>query len=132
MAAAFFALSAMLTFCDGNGMKGSKFVNGDVKHDPMNFSTTETVGVVYFADDRHVELFFPYAIDSDKTESTIRVSSELRIPGEYEKKGNTITVYFTLDNKQKEPALLMFEVKDDGKALVGKNGGVFVKTDNKL
>ena len=55
-----------------------------------------------------------------------------RIPGEYEKKGNTITVYFTLDNKQKEPALLMFEVKDDGKALVGKNGGVFVKTDNKL
>ena len=51
MAAAFFALSAMLTSCDGNGMKGSKFVNGDVKHDPMNFSTTETVGVVYFADD---------------------------------------------------------------------------------
>mgnify|MGYP000844300553 CR=1 FL=1 len=132
MAAAFFSLSAMLTSCDGNGMKGSKFVNGDVKHDPMNFSTTETVGIVYFADDRHVELFFPYAIDSDKTESTIRVSSELRIPGEYEKKGNTITVYFTLDNKQKEPALLMFEVKDDGKALVGKNGGVFVKTDNKL
>ena len=41
-------------------------------------------------------------------------------------------MYFTLDNKQKEPALLMFEVKDDGKALVGKNGGVFVKTDNKL
>ena len=32
MTAAFFSLSAMLTSCDGNGMKGSKFVNGDVKH----------------------------------------------------------------------------------------------------
>lgn len=36
---------------------------------------------------------------------------------------------FTLDDKQKEPAVLMFEVKEDGKALVGKNGDVFVKTD---
>jgi hypothetical protein len=105
-------------------MKGSTYVNDKAEHKPLVFMT-ETVGVLKFVDDNKVEILFPYAIDTDN----IAISSEIWASGEYERSGNTVSIRFKLNKSQEKPGVLEIEVKDDGKTLLGKNGGYFNKVD---
>ncbi|MDR3094188.1 MAG: hypothetical protein LBU62_06055 [Bacteroidales bacterium] len=113
-----------------NQMKGTAYLNDSAKKEAMFFST-ETAGVLEFVDGNNVDILFPYAIDTKNTNSNISISKELWIHGEYEQSGNTITIQFKLSETQKEPAILELEIKNDGKILVGKDGGSFAKIDNK-
>lgn len=122
------AVLAVLTSCSGPPtMKGTTYVNSNAENKPMTF-TTGTVGVFDFVDDNNVNILFPYAIDI-QMESGIKISSEMRISGEYKRSRNTITIRFKLKEDQEEPGVLEVEVKDDGKTLLGKQGEVFNKIE---
>ena len=120
-----------LTSCGGTStstMKGTTYVNRNAEDKPMVFMTG-TVGVLEFADDKKVDILFPYAIDTKGLGSTIGISRELWIGGEYERTGSKITIRFKLNKDQVEPGVLEVEVKDDGKTLFGKQGERFNKID---
>ena len=122
------AVLAILTSCSGTSMKGTTYVNDNAKNEPMVFGT-ETVGVLKFVDDNKVDILFPYAIDTRNNESSIRISSELWIGGEYERTKNTITISFKLNENQIQPGTLEVQVKDDGKTLCNSQGVCFKKIE---
>jgi hypothetical protein len=124
-----FAVALSTTGCQTASMKGSVYVNDNPAKTPMLF-TTETLGVLDFKDDKIVAIIFPYAIDTGKINSNFAaMSGEINAEGQYEKTGSTIVVRFKLNDNQKEPGVMSFEMKDDGETLVGKNGGQFLKID---
>jgi hypothetical protein len=121
-------LTALTSCSDTSTMKGTTYINSNAENKPMFFAT-ETVGVLEFVGDNKVDILFPYAIDKENIKSTIRVSSELWVPGEYKRTGNTITIHLKLNKDQEKPVVLEVQVKDDGKTLLGGHGARFNKID---
>jgi len=126
---AVFTVLTALTSCGGKStMKDTTYFNSNPEKTPMAFMT-KTVGVLEFVDNKKVEICFPYAIDTENMKGNIGVSSELWVPGEYKRVGNAITVHFKLSKDQKEPVVLEFQVKDEGKFLLGEQSERFDKID---
>jgi hypothetical protein len=121
----------VLTSCNGvPTMKGTTYVNANPMNEPMVFGN-KTVGVFEFVDENKVEILFPYAIDTRKNESSIRISSELWIAGEYERTDNTINISFKLNKNQESPGILTVHISDDSETLIGGNGVRFTKLTKK-
>ncbi|MDR2882721.1 MAG: hypothetical protein LBU98_02945 [Alistipes sp.] len=116
----------LITGCKSTSMEGSVYVNDNAKNTPMVFSP-ETAGVLEFIDDNKVKVLFPYAIKLENT--SIPISSELTIDGEYSRTGNTVTISLKVNESQTATGVLEAEVKDDGKTLVCKGGVQFKKID---
>lgn len=119
-------MSVLIIGCKTSTMKGATYVNDNAERKPMVFMTG-TVGVLKFVDNNRVDILFPYAIDTEKMESSISIGSEIWISGEYGRIGNIITIRFKLNEDQDEPGILEIEVKDDGKTLLGENDERFNK-----